>query len=256
MDSQEKFAVVVPFYNEEEICKEFSIHLKKFLKQNQQLTFVLVCDHCTDRTFQFLQANFQTDDRVIVAESVNAPGYGAAIRYGFNFLLKHNLNWAITIDSDLSNTFEEVEKLCKFITHTPLSLLDECAIIKGNRFGSFRQGLKSAPLKRKVLTISANIVSRILVPKVCSDPTNGFRAVNLRWFESQIFIENQFPSIIEELYLAVISQKRILDFPTSLNYKFALRNSSSFVFNYQTNKGYLKYLIKICLYRLNYYHQK
>jgi hypothetical protein len=78
---------------------------------------------------------------------------------------------------------------------------------------------------------TANRIAKILTFGVSKDPTNGYRAVNLSWFMKIVFKENSFPAIMEELYFAIKSGNKIVDFPTALEYKEALRINSSLSLN-------------------------
>jgi len=243
-------AIVIPLHNEYQIVNKLSENIKSFLVENLNQNFIMVCDHCNDGTYEYLMNQFYESDRVKIIDNNFEPGYGSAVRSGLNLALSHNNSWAIVIDSDLSNPLVEALALAEFIYKNNNSEFNNCSIIKGNRFNHFGSSFKSAPLLRVFLSVTANRISRILSFGVSKDPTNGFRAIRLSWFSQQKFGEDKFPSIVEELYLAIKSGNNILDFPTKLDYRNALRIKTSFSFNFETISGYLKYLFKIFLLRI------
>lgn len=238
--------IVIPLYNEILIAKKLSAEIKYYLDGQESLLFILVADHCTDGTYEYLTSEFLNQPEVKVIKNNKDQGYGSAIRCGFE-LASRSYDWALTIDSDLSNPISESINLINFIKTINMS---NHVLVKGNRFKNFFPNFKSVPLSRTCLSFSANLLSRFITFGITQDPTNGHRAVNLNWYKNQNFTTNGFPSILEELYLAIKSGLSITDFSTVLRYDLAIRQKSSFTFNYNTILGYLKYLLKILLWRI------
>ena len=118
-------------------------------------------------------------------------------------------------------------------------------IIKGNRFNSVKPDFIGVPLKRLILSKAANKFTRILGSSYSKDLTNGFRAVNLKWFMNENFKESGFSSIMEEAYKAISGGNLILDFKTSLRYDIAIRPDSSFTFQPKILLSYAWYTVKI-----------
>jgi hypothetical protein len=237
--------IIIPLHNESEIVARLCDNLNDFLILNPNQVFILVCDYCEDNTFIFLSDFFRFMEKIIVVQNIDEPGYGSAIRYGFKIAYSKNYSWAITIDSDLSNPLNNVIELSNYILSNFNTVKSECVLIKGNRFHYLGASFNSALFPRVLLTVTANRIAKILTFGVSMDPTNGYRAVNLSWFMKIVFKENSFPAIMEELYFAIKSGNKIVDFPTALEYKEALRINSSLSLNFKNIVGYLNYLIKI-----------
>lgn len=240
-----KLVTIIPIRNEESIIERLYDEIINFIKIFNDFNFILALDNCTDNTESILNKMLK-DERIVVIKSNLQPGYGSIIRQAFKKADSMGFKWALVIDSDLSNPLEEIDKVENEIRnlHDP-----KVVIIKGNRFSQLKPDFIGVPAKRFFFSTSANIFTRIFGSKYSNDLTNGFRAVNLDWFRSQNFIENGFPSIVEEAYEAIKSGGKIKDFKTILRYDQALRVESSFTFDLKLLINYAKYVIK--LWKLN-----
>lgn len=240
-----KIAVVIPMRNELSIAEELLRKLTDSLRKNSAQVFILVCDNCDDGSYEFLSSKDYRHEGIVILKNVGTSGYGSASRVGLDFAVVMGLEWAIVIDSDLTNSLIDVSTLGTLILNNSHLVSEQIVIIKGNRFHGLKSTLRSAPFPRIFLTLGANVLSRILTFQISKDPTNGFRAIRLKWYANCLWHEPGFPYILEELYRAVKMNHQVQDFSTVLDLTGALRISSSFSFDKKTAKGYLKYLFLI-----------
>lgn len=240
-----RVAVVIPIRNELSIADALLFNLTESLRSEPTQVYILVCDNCDDGSYEFLTSQKNRRSNIIVLNHVGLNGYGVATRVGYDFALRKNFEWAIVIDSDLSNPLNDVSLLRTILNGDSSLASSRSVVIKGNRFHNIQSTFQSAPFPRIFLTLSANILSRVLTLQISKDPTNGFRAVRLSWYAEQKWVESGFSSILEELYRAVKTNGQVQDFNTTLDFSGALRISSSFTFNKETVKGYLNYLFLI-----------
>ena len=240
-----KVAVVIPIRNEFSIAEALLFNLTESLRREPEQVYILVCDNCDDGTYEFLTSKENRRNNVIVLNHKGLNGYGSATRVGLNFALRKNFEWAIVIDSDLSNPLNDASLLRTILNDDSSIALSRSVIIKGNRFHNIQSTFRSASFPRIVLTLSANVLSRVLTLQISKDPTNGFRAVRLSWYAEQRWVESGFSSILEELYRAVKTNGQVQDFNRTLDLSGALRIKSSLSFDKETAKGYLNYLFLI-----------
>ena len=233
--------IVIPLYNEIQIAELLKDAITTYCEKTRNQVFILVCDHCTDGTFEYFSKKFLNNAQVCVIENANPKGYGSAVRFGFSHADSLDHEWAITVDSDLTNPLSEALKVIKWITSADEEKLLNTVIVKGNRFSRIIPSFHDVPFQRVLLSTAANLVAKILTVGASNDPTNGFRAVRLSWYRLQTFQENSFAAIMEEFFFAKRDRKSIEDIVTELRYDQALRDKSSFTFNVQTMAGYLKY---------------
>lgn len=192
-----------------------------------------------DGSFEILTLKTKNDKIFRIIQNELHRGYGANARNGINYALENGYQWAIVMDSDLSNPLSDLHVIQEIITYNTTA-----EYIKGNRFRKNLSGFIKVPLTRKILSITGNRIARLIINNLIHDPTNGFRAIKLtRWIEIQTY-ENGFPVIVEELQLVIKNELRISEFETQLRYDQILRLKSSFNFDSKTLFLYLMYLIK------------
>ena len=238
-----KAAVVIPLHQEEKIAPELARRIMNFLESDSRWTFVLVCDNCTDDTYERLTKDLGKETRCAIVESTLNKGYGNAVNFGCNYALESGFEWALITDSDMSNPLSENTKF--FDAISTLVPEDGVALVKGNRFFKFPPALQAVPISRMFLTCTANVICRILLKsRITNDPTNGFRAINLRFRKNLAITEPGFGSIAQELAMIVDRGGRVIDVDTQLRWDEAIRTSSQFTFNFGTYKSYLYWIMK------------
>jgi len=218
---------------------------------------------------------------VINCESliVDSPGLNfiksAYIRY--YMVVKINETFGIAIVIPLHNEYQIVNKLSENIKSFLVENLNQNFIMVCdhcndgtyeylmNQFyesdrvkiidNNFEPGYGSAVRSGLNLALSHNNSWAIVIDSDLSNPLVEALALaefiyknNNSEFNNCSIIKGN--SIVEELYLAIKSGNNILDFPTKLDYRNALRIKTSFSFNFETISGYLKYLFKIFLLRI------
>ena len=236
-----KVVSIIPIRNESKIIKSLYQNIEKFVNKNPEYSFILALDNCTDGTLEILKQE-SNNKNISFYESDSHPGYGNIVRFGFTKAHSLGFEWALIIDSDLSSPLAEIPKISQVIS---TAINPRVVIIQGNRFNSVKPDFIGVPLKRLILSKAANKFTRILGSSYSKDLTNGFRAVNLKWFMNENFKESGFSSIMEEAYKAISGGNLILDFKTSLRYDIAIRIDSSFTFQPKILLSYAWYTVKI-----------
>ena len=98
--------IVIPIYNEEIIVKE-SIETILAYTSNRvhNVSIIAVNDGSNDSTEHVLQQinNRDEDNKLILLSHQNNKGYGAALNTGINYALLNNYDYALFMDSDLTN---------------------------------------------------------------------------------------------------------------------------------------------------------
>jgi glycosyltransferase involved in cell wall biosynthesis len=238
---QSKLVCIIPIRNESKIIEKLYKNIENCIKEHPGQAFILALDNCTDETLHNLK-NMVRHKNIFIFESDSDPGYGNIVRFGFAKAHSLGYEWGLVIDSDLSSPLSEIPKISQLISKTVNSKI---VIIKGNRFKNAKPDFVGVPVKRLILSKTANRFTRILGSGNSKDLTNGFRAVKLEWFINQIFRESGFSSIMEEAYRAISGGNLILDFETSLRYDLAVRVDSSFTFKPKTIMSYVLYTVRI-----------
>ena len=246
-----KVVVVIPIFNESNNLTNLFACLNDWRNRHQNesdfFEFFFLNDGSTDNSLSVLISNCEKSSNFKVYSSEKNLGYGGIVNFSKKLDLS-NFDIVVVFDSDLTNPLESLNLL------TRVSIV-ELSYVKFTRY-RFGGEMINVGLIRNILSKTGNIISRILTLFLISDPTNGFRACPTKMWENLITQDSGFPSIVEELYRAYSLTDKILEFPTTLDQSNAIRQTSSFNFNWSLIAKYLKWSYKIGCIKLARYFWK
>jgi dolichol-phosphate mannosyltransferase len=213
-------AVVIPMYNEVAGARRcVETVLPELHKLGQDWFLIVVDDGSNDGTALLLDELRTANEGLrVVHQSVNR-GYGAALRTGASLAAQLGAEWALFMDSDLTNPPGDISRFARAMT----SSVD---YVKASRYmvGGATNGV---PFKRWLISRTGNLVAGRLMGLPLSDITNGFRAIRSRIFVDMPLKEQRFALIAEEAYWAARWRLRCAEIPTILaNRDLALRGTS------------------------------
>ena len=199
----------------------------------------VVNDGSQDSTLEILStlAHSEPDLPFKILSYNKNRGYGAALLAGANAADNEGYEFALFMDSDLTNP----PKLIKSIYE--LAFTGKYDLIKASRFIS-GGGMDGVPPSRKIISFVGNKVASILFGMGILDCTNGFRAVKLRLLRGVSFQERGFSSILEELYILKQKKARTIEIPYILTSRQKTQEASKFLYSPTVFYSYLKYAIK------------
>ncbi|GAI65438.1 unnamed protein product, partial [marine sediment metagenome] len=156
-----QIVVILPAYNEEKNLGEL---LKKIPKEinSMRLGVLLVDDGSDDDTYNVAKQA----GALVVRNRINR-GQGAASRLGYDVLVKHNVPFGVTMDSDGQHQHEDIAKLVKPI------LEDKYDLVIGSRILGKRE--KSAFLRSFGVMFFTRIINALTGMKL-TDCSSGFKA--------------------------------------------------------------------------------
>ena len=161
-------------------------------------------------------------------------GYGYALKQGLNKAEEENFDYALFMDSDLTNDPKDIYKFTDTLKYDP-DCVKASRYIKGG-------GTKNVPLKRQIISRIANYISSLFFGLGIKDCTNGFRMVRLSKIKRINFQEKSFPIILEELYYLKQKNAKILEVPVILSSRS--KSKTNFTYRPSTFINYGKYAIK------------
>jgi dolichol-phosphate mannosyltransferase len=239
----QSLGVVVPMFNEEAGTRRCVEALLPVLERlGREACMIAVDDGSSDGTRAFLDELVGKHERLVVEAHDKNRGYGAALRTGADAAQRRGLEWVLFMDSDLTNPPSDVPRFAKLID----GLVD---YIKASRFepgGSMRE----VPLRRRMLSVTANRVSRIAAGPGISDPTNGFRAIRTEAFLRMPLTERGFAVIMEELVWARRFGLRCTSVPTVLTSREEGLRPTSFGYGPSLLWRYARYTLRLAADRL------
>jgi dolichol-phosphate mannosyltransferase len=156
--------VVIPTYNERDNIERL---LKALLALPTDLHVLVVDDNSPDGTGKLVEEWAQRDERVHALHRPGKMGLGGAYIAGFTWALADtDARYIFEMDADFSHN---PAAIAEFLRHIP-----EADLVIGSRYV---QGVTVVnwPLSRLILSISANIYSRIITGMPLHDATGGFK---------------------------------------------------------------------------------
>ncbi|MCX5699159.1 MAG: glycosyltransferase family 2 protein [Candidatus Omnitrophica bacterium] len=230
--------IVIPMYNEERIVRQSIKTILGYLKQLPlEVKLVVVDDGSQDRTRALLE-EYRAEDpgRLILISHQHNLGYGAALRTGIAFAIQNGFEYAVFMDSDLTNH-------PKYLTNFYDLMLKGYDYIKASRYipGA---GVLGVPWHRKLISSWGNRAARLLFGLPLHDLTNGFRAVKTAILSKIELTENGFALILEELFLSKPLVRSYAEIPYVLTSRTEGQGKTHFTYDFKTYFAYLKYAIR------------
>lgn len=232
-----RVCVVVPMYNEQAIVRTSVETILSYTKKLPPVVNLLIVnDGSQDSTGLILEdllREHQNDGLKVVCHSRN-KGYGAAIKTGIKFAIENNYDYALFMDSDLTNH-------PRYLNGFYEKMNNGWDYIKATRY-SKGGGTQGVPWKRRVISQCGNLFARVITGLPLTDITNGFRAVKIDILRQLQLSENHFSIIIEELMKARKITNSFCEIPYILGIRSKQAPPTKFVYSPTTFWKYLKYL--------------
>ena len=153
--------VVIPTYNEIDNIPVFVSEISKF-----NVSVLFVDDNSPDGTGELISKISKSNPLINLLNRPSKQGLGSAYRDGFGWGIDKGYEFFIEMDADFSHSFDDLKKILEDSSNFDL--------IIGSRYVS-GGGSQGWDFKRKLLSSTANNVSRILLRSKVKDMTSGFR---------------------------------------------------------------------------------
>jgi dolichol-phosphate mannosyltransferase len=234
------FCVIIPMFNEErgaEICVRRVCPALEAIDYPSKL--ITVNDGSRDRTGAILDRLAGEFPKLLVVHHQHNSGYGAALRTGVRKAAEQGFDYALFMDSDLTNDPADIPKF--------VALMEQgIDVIKASRFvaGGRMQGV---PWQRSIFSVAGNAVARPLFRIGVRDCTNGFRALKVDILKRMDLHERSFPIIVEELYQAKFLARTYAEVPVVLTSRTADQRATSFAYAPKIMGKYFGYALKAFL---------
>lgn len=234
------FAVVIPMHNEEaNVARCVRAVQGALAALTSRTELIAVDDGSTDRTGPILAELLREFPSLVVATHPRNWGYGAAVQTGIKRAAAAGLDYALFMDSDLTND-------PKYIPAFVEQMRRGVDLIKGSRYVP-GGGMVGVPRHRVVVSVVGNRLAAWLLGVPVADCTNGFRAVRLDLLARMELHERGFAVIMEELYLATCLGATFAEVPHILTSRKAAQGASRFQYRPAVFARYLKYPLKAFL---------
>jgi len=158
-----KTLIVIPTYNERE---NVSAILERIFQVLPAIEILVVDDNSPDGTGDIVAALAAQNPRVHLLRRGGKLGLGTAYVAGFRYALQNKYDVVFEMDADFSHDPQEIPNF--------LAALENADIVVGSRYSSKSTQVVNWPLKRLVLSYSANIYTRLITGIPVDDATGGF----------------------------------------------------------------------------------
>ena len=163
----EKIIIVIPTYNEDANIVKLTKKLQNIIPQS----LIFVVDDTKDTK---IGKFFIKNKRVYYFLRKNKKGRGSAVLYGLKRSLKNkNSEIFIEMDADFSHDPKEIKKNILILKKKKLDLLISSRYLKESKIFNWS-------ISRRIFSLLANFLAKILLKIEVSDYTNGFRIYSRR----------------------------------------------------------------------------
>lgn len=177
----DKTLLIIPAYNESKSIKEVVASAKRYIKN-----ILVIDDGSTDNTIERIKS-------ILLIKNKKNKGKGYSLRKGFNYAIKHNYDFVVTMDADGEHNPKDIPYLLKKIKKSDM------VVGERDRFRS---------ANRRLLNYWATLGVRSILPTI-RDTQCGFRAIKTKLLKKMNLTSNNFEIELEMLLEALKNRAKI-----------------------------------------------
>lgn len=203
---------------------------------NHPSELVTVNDGSRDQTAGILNALSANILNLTVIHHEKNRGYGAALRTGIKYAVDAGFDYALFMDSDLTNDPSDIPRFVE-------KMKEGYDVIKATRYSNGGK-VSGIPAYRVMISRAGNWIASGLYRLPITDCTNGFRATRTSLLRRMLLTETKFPIIMEELYYSSYLATTFAQIPVRLTNRLQEQRPTSFSYRPRVFYDYLKYPLK------------
>ena len=158
-----KVLVIIPTYNESD---NILTTIQQVFDAAPKVDVLVVDDNSPDQTGKLVKKLMKTEKRVNLLAREKKEGLGTAYVAGFKYALDRDYDRIIEMDADLSHDPAEIPNF--------IEASKKADVVVGSRYLN-GANVVHWPIRRLLLSYSANIYSRIITGVPLNDTTSGFK---------------------------------------------------------------------------------
>ena len=171
-DLMKKSLIIIPTYNETENIPRI---VPEVLSQDEGFEVLIVDDNSPDGTAKLVKSMQEKNQRIHLIERPGKMGLGTAYVAGFKYALTHGFDFVFEMDADFSHDPKALPLLLK--------KAEEYDLVIGSRYIS-GVNVVNWPMRRLILSYSANYYTRVITGLPVKDATAGFKCYRRAVLES------------------------------------------------------------------------
>jgi len=195
-------SVVIPTYNERD---NVVLLVQQIVKLLPDSTILIVDDSSPDGTAEVLR-NLKIPNLTVFVR--NERGLGSALRYGIKKALELETEFIVTMDADLSHNPIYLPQMTKIAIEADYDLVIGSRYIKGG-------GIENWPLRRRIISRSANYLFRLISRSPLNDNTSNYRVYSRKAGTLALNCEtaNGYEFQICSVFRIIKSNLRTIEYP-------------------------------------------
>jgi len=198
-----KSLIFTATYNEVFNIEKVITNIKK---NSPQSDILVIDDNSPDGTFKLLKRIKKKNKCLKILLREKKLGLDTAHKYAYNYAIKNNYQFLITMDADLSHDPKEIKKMLKILKRKPFVI--------GSRY--INGGKCEMSFPRLILSYIGNKFIKNLLDLKCNEFTTSYRGFNLK--ELKNFNLNNVRSkgysfFMESIYLLSKKKFSIIEIP-------------------------------------------
>lgn len=167
-----KALVIIPTYNEAQNAENI---INEVLKQSESVEVLIVDDNSPDGTADIVKRLMETNARIHLLQRERKLGLGTAYVAGFKYAIEKKFDFIFEMDADFSHNPKEIPIM--------IEKMNDCDLLIGSRYIK-GVNVVNWPMRRLILSYSANIYTRIITGLPVHDATAGFKCYKRKVLEA------------------------------------------------------------------------
>ena len=200
-DSLTDLSLIVPFRNEKEYAKKVIVAIYDYFSGKKIDFEVIAVDDSTDETWDILKSLEKKYKNFKAVQGDKPPGYGKAIRKGFD---RAKGNVLLPFNGDMCDSLDDAVRYLKIIKDEGYDMAFGSRYMKGGKVINY-------PSNKILVSKLGNLFLKVLFGIKCSDVTNTFKGFSRKSLQ---VIKPQADSYEIGLELALKGVKKGLTYKT------------------------------------------
>jgi glycosyltransferase involved in cell wall biosynthesis len=222
---EKNFRILIPAYNSERYIDDLFDRIEKMGLLDK---VVVVNDGSKDNTVKICN-----NRGVTVLSNERNGGKGSALKKGFKFMVENNVEFFLTIDSDLQHDVKFIPEFIKKYEETGAD------IIVGNRLGD----TTTMPIERIFSNRTTSFIVSLIAGCKIPDSQSGYRLIRTEVVKDLFLVADKFEMESEILIKAGRKKFKIDSIPISALYEGAHSSISVFKDTYRFIRLVIRSLI-------------
>jgi len=165
--------VVIPTYNEIENIEKLIDQIR--FQGIKGLDILIVDDNSPDGTARVVEEISRQESNVFLLKRPGKMGLGTAYVTGFKYAIQHDYDYVFEMDADFSHDPDEIPNFLERMARHDLVI--------GSRY-NVGVNVINWPLSRLILSLGANLYTRLITGLPVKDCTGGFKCFRIEVLKS------------------------------------------------------------------------